>query len=53
MRRPGRGGRGENVNPQIEFAEEDPAVWELFENELRARGHDPSKMDSYRSEEPE
>lgn len=49
----GRGRRGENVNPQIEFAEEDPAVWELFENELHARGHDPSKMDSYRSEEPE
>jgi mannose-6-phosphate isomerase-like protein (cupin superfamily) len=41
------------MNPQIEFQDEDPAVWELFESELKARGHDTSFMDTYRSEEPE
>ena len=47
------GGGGRDTNPQIEFGEEDPAVWEVFEAELRRKGYDPSEMDAYRSNEPE
>ena len=47
------GGMGGNTNPQIDFADEDPAVWELFERELQSRGLDPKAMADYRSNEPE
>lgn len=50
----GRGrGDASTENPQIEFKDEDPAVWELFAKELTDRGFDPSFMDQYRNEEPE
>ena len=46
------GGSGGPRNPQIEFADEDPAVWELFERDLIEKGNDPSFMANYRSNEP-
>ncbi len=49
----GRGrGTASTENPQIEFSDEDPAVWELFAKELTQRGFDPSFMDKYRDQEP-
>lgn len=41
------------LNPQIEFEQEDPAVWEYFEKRLKERGYDASKMADYRDHEPE
>ena len=46
-------GRMNENNPQIEFKDEDPKVWTLFEDELRKRGYDPSGMADYKTKEPE
>ena len=38
----------EDMPPQIEFDDEDPAVWELFVEELSKRGLEP-RMEGYKT----